>query len=174
MTPACLASCSCEQLGSKGRSPGCIHGARTCDITHRGRCLTALPCFQTTQTQVLPGRDPPRSGGIAPSSVYLYTPPGCKRGVNHRPLDFIQQKCGRTLFTSSKKLFTSSVSKILVYKLQKNCLQAPSHCSQAPSWSLFPKQAPSHCSQAPSWSLFPKQAPAWSLFLELVITSSTT
>ena len=97
MTPAvCPASCSCKQLGSKGRILDCIHGTRTCDNTHRGHCLAALPCFQTTQTQVRPGRDPPGSEGIEPSSVYFYTPPGCERGVNHRPLDFIQQKCRLT------------------------------------------------------------------------------
>jgi hypothetical protein len=57
----------------------------------------------TTQTQVRPGRDPPGSGGIAPSSVYFYTPPGCERGVNHRPLDFIQQKCRLTIRTHESR-----------------------------------------------------------------------
>ena len=35
--------------------------------------------------------------------MYFYTPPGCERGVNHRPLDFIQQKCRLTIRTHESR-----------------------------------------------------------------------
>ena len=80
-TPICKnqRSCACEQLGratKRAKAGAALHVAcmvRAHVTTHTaGVASLHSRVSKKTQTQLRPGRDPPGSGGIAPSSVYFY------------------------------------------------------------------------------------------------------